>query len=101
MNIRVRGKEKREWLYGYFLAISFIFLIVLHSLEYYPRFYKQNTSFSWFLRLGFYTGTMKKLAWLIASYNDFHNILRLFDVLRNFSSTTSEIPFTTSETVSD
>ena len=44
VNIRARGR-KREWPHSYFLAISFIFFIVLPSSEHYPRLYKRNTAF--------------------------------------------------------
>ena len=33
---------------------------------------------------------VKKFQWIWKYYNQFHNIMRLFDVLRNFSFTTSE-----------
>ena len=53
VNIRVRGR-KREQLYSYFFAISFLFLIVLPSSEHYPRLQKRNTAFLCFLRQGQY-----------------------------------------------
>ena len=42
VNVRVRGR-KMEQLYSSFLAISFIFVIVLPSSEHYPRLQKRDT----------------------------------------------------------
>ena len=57
---------KWEWLYNYFLSISFNFLINLQNSEHYLRFLKRNAAFFCFLILGQYNEQ--------TSYNHSQNI---------------------------